>query len=240
MVYQVAEKLTPHNHYQGRNGHPVEALVIHVAEGSEPGVTSWFHNPASSASTQYLICKDGRVIRYVRDEDTAWANGVVREPNLADPLIRKWVENGIDPNRCTIAIETTSTLYARVYRPLGLTTLPGAHRATNGRAARGLTGRLTGHILPRIVRAMCVVGGKESATLRAYPSVCSGWQRSMVDHAALPQLRDAVLCTSRYVLPEANYRTGSRSMGTGEGCADRTPPPYTWTLVASAGRKYDE
>lgn len=137
--YQVVDKLLKPgvNHWSGRDGHPVEAVVLHVAEGTEAGTTSWFSNPASEASSHYFICKDGRVLRFVREEDTAWTNGKVQRPNLADPLIARWVGAGINPNRRTISVETerfwrerltpaqlaaTAALVADIHRRHGLPT----------------------------------------------------------------------------------------------------------------------
>lgn len=108
MPLQVIEKLLPEgvNHWTGRDGRRVKAIFIHVAEGGEVGVTSHFRNPNSQASAHYLVCKDGRVIQYVRDQDTAWTNGVLSNPNLADPLIAEWVRTGVNPNRESLSIET--------------------------------------------------------------------------------------------------------------------------------------
>ena len=106
MALQIIERLTPHNHEKGRGGAKIGAVCWHVAEGSEVGVTSWFHNPESNASTHYLVCKDGRTIRYVREEDTPWANGKVNNPRLSNPVVKRLVESGINLNRQTISIET--------------------------------------------------------------------------------------------------------------------------------------
>ena len=108
MSLQVIEKLLPAgvNHSKGRNGRRIKAIFIHVAEGGERGVTSHFNNPSVEASAHYLVCKDGRVIQYVRDEDTAFANGRLNAPNLDDPLIAEWVRTGVNPNSESLSIET--------------------------------------------------------------------------------------------------------------------------------------
>lgn len=106
MAPTITKKITPVNFWAGRNGNPVEAVVIHVSEGGKAGVDSWFHNPASEASAHYLVNKDGTIWQFVEEADTAWANGKEQNPNLADPLVKKWHDAGINPNRRTIAIET--------------------------------------------------------------------------------------------------------------------------------------
>lgn len=126
MALRIIEKLLPvvdgrRINTSGPRGQRARAIVWHVAEGSESGVTSWFHNPASGASTHYLVCKDGRVIRYVPEDETPWANGAINKPNLANPVVKGIVESGINPNRLTISIETEG--YTAEYRsadsPLG-------------------------------------------------------------------------------------------------------------------------
>ena len=106
VALNIIEKLTPCNHDKGRGGAKIGAVVWHVAEGSEVGVSSWFHNPESNASTHYLVCKDGRTIRYVREEDTPWANGKVNNPRLSNPVVKRLIASGANLNRQTISIET--------------------------------------------------------------------------------------------------------------------------------------
>lgn len=106
MAYTEVMEPLRRNHWPGRNGHPIEGMVVHVSEGSRNSVTNWFNSPASEASAHVLVCKDGTRVRYVLDADTAWANGVVNGPNLADPIIARWVASNINPNRRTLAVET--------------------------------------------------------------------------------------------------------------------------------------
>lgn len=117
MAPTITKKITPVNVWPGRAGNPVEAVVIHVSEGGKAGVDSWFHNPASEASAHYLVNKDGTIWQFVEEGDTAWSNGVVKSPNLADPLIAGWVSKGINPNRRTIAIETERNWQERLTAP---------------------------------------------------------------------------------------------------------------------------
>lgn len=103
---QIQLHLTPHNHVKGRGGQRVEAVVWHVAEGLRGGVRSWFANIGSQASTQYMVNKDGTIDQYVREEDTAWANGKVTTWNRGNAWLASVMARGINPNQVTIAIET--------------------------------------------------------------------------------------------------------------------------------------
>lgn len=113
----IIEKLTPFNHWGGRNGVRVAAVVIHVSEGGRAGVEAWFRNPASEASAHYLVNKDGTIWRFVDEGDTAWANGKLNQPNLADPLIAGWQASGLNPNRATISVETERQWTERLTPP---------------------------------------------------------------------------------------------------------------------------
>lgn len=102
------------NHWSGRDGHQVRAVVIHTAEGLRAGVQSWFHNPDAEVSSQYLVCQNGDIIQFVDEGDTAWANGPIHNP--ADyPIIRDWVRTKTNPNRETISIETERAKYTDPY-----------------------------------------------------------------------------------------------------------------------------
>lgn len=105
------------NHWNGRAGNPVKALAIHVAEGSREGVRSWFNNPSAQVSAHYLVNKDGSIWQFVDDGDTAWANGPINQPNMANPVVANIVNSGVNPNRVTISIETERTWRERLTEP---------------------------------------------------------------------------------------------------------------------------
>jgi len=94
------------NRWAGRDGERVRAICLHVAEGGRAGVLSWFGNPASEASSHYLINKDGSVWQFVREEDTAWANGAVNGPDRSIGWLDDCLRRGQNPNRLTVSIET--------------------------------------------------------------------------------------------------------------------------------------
>jgi len=95
---QIAWQPSP-NFWQGRRNRKVEAIVIHITDGTLKGVLSWFSTPKSQVSAHYVIAKDGKIIKMVKEEDSAWHAGVVIRP--------KWsgYHKGINPNLYTIGIE---------------------------------------------------------------------------------------------------------------------------------------
>jgi len=103
---KIVERILQGKFWAGRDGHPVEAIVLHITDGdTASGAISWLARPSVDASAHYVIDKNGLVYRLVREEDTAWGNGIVNTPDMSNPLIRHWVDNAINPNRRTISIE---------------------------------------------------------------------------------------------------------------------------------------
>lgn len=91
------------NWRRGRGGHRIQALVVHVMEGSLEGTDSWFRRPPGSpnpVSAHYGISKDGRIVQWVRDEDVAYANGEVVRPTAA--IVKQL---GGNPNQWTLSVE---------------------------------------------------------------------------------------------------------------------------------------
>jgi N-acetyl-anhydromuramyl-L-alanine amidase AmpD len=66
---------------------------------------SWFNNPAAFASSHFGVCKDGSVEQYVEVGDAAWHAGRLNRPNTNNPLIKNWLDNGINPNLRTVGVE---------------------------------------------------------------------------------------------------------------------------------------
>gem|GEM_PF-2130987 len=90
----------------GRAGHQPRAVVIHVMMGNMQGTIDAFQNPKHQASAHYGVSKQGRIVQFVNDDDTAWANGILYDPNLNDvPWLAGVQQRGEDPNTDTISIE---------------------------------------------------------------------------------------------------------------------------------------
>lgn len=101
---KIESKLLTINHGKGRGGRQIDAVVIHVVAGRTGSMTAmreWFKNPASNVSAHYGISRSGGIEQYVREEDTAWANGRVLRPRAALVLERP----GVNPNLYTVSVE---------------------------------------------------------------------------------------------------------------------------------------
>lgn len=92
-----------------RNGYGgarrVEALCWHVTAGAAGPSISWLCSPASSASSNYVIDKDGTIYELVPPDQDAWANGAVNQPDLGNAQIARWTREGANFNQRTISIE---------------------------------------------------------------------------------------------------------------------------------------
>jgi N-acetylmuramoyl-L-alanine amidase len=94
------------NYTPGRGGHVVEALCLHVTAGeSASSAVNWFKNPASQVSAHFVLDRDGTIFALVREDSTAWCQGIVNQPNRDIPLIDQWMREGVNPNSTCIGIE---------------------------------------------------------------------------------------------------------------------------------------
>jgi N-acetylmuramoyl-L-alanine amidase len=64
------------NFVVGRGSQKPEIIVIHIMAGTLIGTDSHFSSPFSQVSTHYGIGFNGEVHQYVKEEDTAWGNGL--------------------------------------------------------------------------------------------------------------------------------------------------------------------
>jgi len=94
----IIQKPSP-NFRVGRNGYKPEVIVIHIMAGSLAGTDSWFANPASQVSSNYGIGFNGEIHQYVKDQDTAWAQGRVDKPSFS------LYKPGVNPNLYCLSIE---------------------------------------------------------------------------------------------------------------------------------------
>lgn len=93
------------NSWNGRGGHRIRCVVWHITDGSAASALDWLRNPASDASANDLIDREGRIYQLVEGADTPWTNGPVCHPNLDQPVVRQTIERGINPNRVSYTIE---------------------------------------------------------------------------------------------------------------------------------------
>jgi hypothetical protein len=78
------------------------------ADGSRAtieGTLAWFGNPKSEVSAHFGVAQDGRVWQFVDLKNTAWANGILEQPDLNLPWLAECVTRQINPNTRTISIE---------------------------------------------------------------------------------------------------------------------------------------
>jgi len=105
-------------YWEGRSGNRVRWIILHGTAGgsSAQGVAEWFQNPASQASTHYIIGQDGTVVQCVAEANSAWGNGIVQDgPGCYPPYATgippanqghgSWWDSGPNPNYVTISIE---------------------------------------------------------------------------------------------------------------------------------------
>lgn len=90
------------NHYNGRAGMAVVAIVIHTMAGTLESCDSWFKNPASQVSSHYGVGLAGELHQYVNLWDGSWANGILEPGNEWQHI----VGNSQNPNYQTVTIET--------------------------------------------------------------------------------------------------------------------------------------
>lgn len=123
MRYPAATWIGSPNFGYGRGTHgqlDPEAIVYHIAQGTMPGIDSWFNNPAALASSHFAVGDVGQVHQYVELEDASWANGVVNKPDLSIPWLKKVLSEFKAPTLRTVTIEhvgfTGQPWPARKYR----------------------------------------------------------------------------------------------------------------------------
>lgn len=63
--------------FNGRNGATITVIVLHCdASPSSTATRSWIQSPESKVSYHLEVERDGTVVRYVDDDQRAWAVGV--------------------------------------------------------------------------------------------------------------------------------------------------------------------
>lgn len=97
-MIEVIQKRTP-NFTKGTVPRRVRAVTLHIAEGSEAGVDSWFANDESDVSAHFLVGLDGELRQYVSIHDIANHNGIIDRPTW------KGLIAGANPNTYTVGIE---------------------------------------------------------------------------------------------------------------------------------------
>jgi len=93
------------NHYNGRGGKSVIAIVDHIMQGTMASTRGWFNNQASQVSSTFGVGKDGSIEQYVDLANAAWANGIAENIDTSIPWLVDAVRNNINENNLTVSIE---------------------------------------------------------------------------------------------------------------------------------------
>ncbi len=100
------------NYANGRFGHTIKAVCLHVTDGSYQSAVDWFRDPTSGISAHFLLGKAGQIAQSVSIFDTAYGNGLKYINgvwlNPDDITVHpRWarITPGVNPNFETISIE---------------------------------------------------------------------------------------------------------------------------------------
>lgn len=96
----------PHAHFwAGRGRHHIRYVIIHGTAwpGGNPSaadIARYFQTTKRETGTHYIVGKDGAVVQCVREEDSAWGNGILSSGHDA-----WWGGSRGNPNLETVSIE---------------------------------------------------------------------------------------------------------------------------------------
>lgn len=115
------------NHYNGRNGHTITHITLHIMVGHLTGTDSVFQHP-SGASAHYGIGADGTIHQYVSENDGSWSDANYVSNNSTISIEHEGGMNGIP---CTqTCMDASARLCADIARRQGWTRL--WHEGLNG------------------------------------------------------------------------------------------------------------
>lgn len=108
------------NHYNGRNGHTITHITLHIMVGSLTGTDSVFNHPGG-ASAHYGIGGDGSIHQYVDETNGSWSDANYNSNNSTISIEHEGGMNGIP---CTRAcMDASARLCADIARRQGWTHL---------------------------------------------------------------------------------------------------------------------
>lgn len=116
------------NHYEGRLGHQVTHITLHIMAGYLAGTDSTFQDEARQSSATYGVGATGEVHQYVGEEDTPWSDSSY---NSNTTTISIEHEGGLPQAPCTReCMDASAELCADIARRHGWDHL--WHDGTNG------------------------------------------------------------------------------------------------------------
>lgn len=83
----------------------IQLIVNHIGTGTKASNLSWLTNPASGASCNAYIDKQGTIYELVPPISSPWTNGQVNQPDMSNPIIAAIVRDGVNPNTRSYTIE---------------------------------------------------------------------------------------------------------------------------------------
>ena len=93
------------NLYPGRAGQQCVSIVDHIMSGTMIGTDSYFQDPAKEVSAHFGVALDGRIWQWVMLASTAWANGILENPDMSIDWLAECATKKINPNSRTVSIE---------------------------------------------------------------------------------------------------------------------------------------
>ena len=100
------------NHYDGRDGHKVTHITLHIMAGFLAGTDSTFLNPSNQASAHYGIGANGEIHQYIDEGNGSWSDA-----NYTSDMSTISIEHegGIPQAQCTQAcIDASAQLCADI------------------------------------------------------------------------------------------------------------------------------
>jgi len=98
-------KVSVPNCWLGRKDAGIIAIANHIMQSTIASCDAWFRSSGAQAAAHYGVGQLGQIYQWVRNEDSAWANGVVN----TSPSSPTWLVNlnnqGRNINLFTISIE---------------------------------------------------------------------------------------------------------------------------------------
>lgn len=70
----------PSPNFDSRAGLVPKYIVLHIMSGTLAGTDNWFSQTVSQVSAHYGVGLNGEVHQYVDESNSAWANGIVKNP----------------------------------------------------------------------------------------------------------------------------------------------------------------
>lgn len=108
------------NHYNGRNGHTITHITLHIMVGHLNGTDSVFNHPGG-ASAHYGIGADGSIHQYVNETNGSWSDANYNSNNSTISIEH---EGGMNSIPCTRAcMDASARLCADIARRQGWTHL---------------------------------------------------------------------------------------------------------------------